>query len=156
MSQYANFYLRRGECFIPIGSFSRNNTIYDYVSGYTKEFEKVGPLTEQNLSNIISEIKIDLERIKKTKKNTKRKYMAILQSPITIEEKRSLLDEQDEVINSINEDKMCIEYAFNFFNNLADIVDNARYSEILDIDKFLYVGIETPENITEEDIFNGR
>ena len=156
MSQYANFYLRRGECFIPIGSFSRNNTIYDYVSGYTKEFEKVSPLTEQNLGDIINEIRVDLERIKKTKKNTKRKYMAILQSPITIEEKRSLLDEQDEVINSINEDKMCIEYAFNFFNNLADIVDNAKYSDILDVDKFLYVGIETPENITEEDIFNGR
>ena len=156
MSMYANFYLRRGECFIPIGSFNRNNAIYDYVCGYTKEFEKVGPLTEQDLSNIISEIKEDLERIKKTKKNTKRKYVAILQSPITIEEKRSLLDEQDEIISSINEDKMCIEYAFNFFNSLADIVDNAKYSEILDVDRFLYVGIETPENITEEDIFNGR
>lgn len=156
MSQYANFYLRRGECFIPIGSFSRNNTIYDYVSGYTKEFEKVGPLTEQNLSDIISEIKENLEHIKKTKKQTKRKYMAILQSPITVEEKRNLLDEQDEVINSINEDKMYIEYAFNFFNNLADIVDSAKYSDILDVDRFLYVGIEAPENITEEDIFNGR
>lgn len=156
MSTYANFYLRRGECFIPIGSFSRNNAIYSYVCGYTKEYEKVGPLTQQNLSDIIGEIKIDLERIKKTKKNTKRKYMAILQSPITIEEKRSLLDEQDEIISSINEDKMCIEYALNFFNNLADMVDYAKYSDILDIDKFLYVGIETPENITEEDIFNGR
>ena len=156
MSQYANFYLRRGECFIPIGSFSRNNPVYNYVHTYTSEFEKINPLTVVKLDKIVNEIEKDLELLKKAKKRTKRKYMAILQSPITVEEKRSLMDEQDEAINSINEDKLYIEYALHFFNNLTDMVDNAKYSSVLDADKFLYVGIETPENITEEDIFNGR
>lgn len=152
MSMYANFYLRRGECFIPIGSWSRNTYIYQDVSLYTGKFEKVKALSSQNIETILEGLMSEKETRKKLKKEERKKYKILLNIGLSAEEIEIIYDDFQKNIDEINEEIKCLKDEINYIRFLLTIVDDSKYSEILDNNKLVYVGIESPENIEPEDI----
>ena len=152
MSSYANFYLRRGECFIPIGSWSRNTSIYYCVSPYIRNFEKVRALSSQDIETILESLLEEKKALKKQKKNEKEKYKMLLNANLSTEEMKAIYDDFQANVNEIKEEIKYINGNINYMGFLLTIVDDSKYSEILDNNKLVYVGIESPENIEAEDI----
>lgn len=152
MSSYANFYLRRGECFIPIGSWSRNTYIYNHVSPYAGNFEKVKALSSQDIERILESLLEEKRALKKQKKNEKEKYKMLLNANLSTEEMKTIYDDFQANVNEIKKDIKYINGNINYMGFLLTIVDDSKYSEILDNNKLVYVGIESPENIKAEDI----
>lgn len=152
MSSYTNFYLRRGECFIPIGSWSRNTYIYRHVSPYAGNFEKVKALSSHNIEMILESLLAEKKALKKYKKNEREKYKMLLNANLSREEIETIYDEFRANINEINKEIEYLKGGIKYMHFLLTIVDDSKYSEILDNDKLVYVGIESPENIKPEDI----
>lgn len=152
MSSYANFYLRRGECFIPIGSWSRNTYIYNHVSPYAGNFEKVKALSSQNIEMILESLLEEKKALKKYKKSEREKYKMLLNTSPSAKEIEIMYDDFQKNIDEINEEIKCLKCDISYMHFLLTIVNDSKYSEILDNNKLVYVGIESPENIKPEDI----
>lgn len=152
MSSYVNFYLRRGECFIPIGSWSRDTYVYRYVSPYTGTFEKVSALSSQNIEIILESLLEEKKVLKKQKKEEQEKYKMFLNTNLSAKEIETIYENFQENMDVIKEEIKYLKRDINYMYFLLTIVDDLKYSEILDSNKLIYVGIESPENIQAEDI----
>ena len=155
MSSYVNFYLRINENFAPIGSFSRNNEVYQYIYSFIP-FEKIRPITRHDFSEFIKNINQDIGKYEKYKLDNQadiQRAMSLTDRPV---------DEIMEYVHKVEfaiqkEDKIISElkYAQDVFIVYQGMIDDARYSDLCfdnDCDHYIYAGIEAcggMENIVE-------
>ena len=75
MSTYINFFLRKGDIFIPVGSFSRNSSIFGIAN--IGAWGKIAPLSRERLDNLISAAGDEIRRIEKNIQSVREKIIKI-------------------------------------------------------------------------------
>ena len=149
MSAYKYFFIKSNTNeFIPIGEFSRNTEVYRYCCA---PYEKIKPLTIDNLNQIICNIERRIECVKRGIQADKNKQALVFKMNNSLNEKMEILHEIDssidENINHLEELKLAI----NYFTFLINIVDCIKFDDNYDINNYIYVGEEIP-NPTVNDI----
>ena len=148
MSAYVNFFIRVGDNFAPIGSFSRSSKIYQSFNGYAP-WEKVKVVTKDELDYIRSELKDSRAEYETMIKNLETKMAAVKSFENSVEEKMEIIEnimtdkaEVQEIIDEYND-------ALQYMGYLEDIIDEGRntdyykeYKDIINPAAYLYVGIE--------------
>ena len=148
MSAYKYFFIKSNTNeFIPIGEFSRNTEVYRYCCA---SYEKIKPLTIDNLNQIICNIERRIECVKRGIQADKNKQALVVKMNNSVSEKMEMLHEIDssidENINHLEELKLAI----NYFTFLINIVDCIKFDDNYDINNYIYVGEEIPEPTVDD------
>ena len=124
MSAYVQFFIRHEDTFLPIGTFNRNNAIYQVFDGIA-EWAKIRPIGEPILN--------DAEKI--VKENT-------------VEEKLQSINEYNSYIAEITDDIKGLKVAQQYLWFLRDILESIEYTDF-NKKPYLYVGIEVEGKVEE-------
>lgn len=150
MSAYIQFFVRNENAFMPIGVYSRNNTIYAYFDEYTP-WEKIKPVSRGLLNKVRDDINEDLATIQKRYDRAKemKEWIATLNN--SLEEKMEYIENTEEVLSECCEAIEQLTYTKHYLNFLDDVIESVEYEEHIDHKNYLYVGIEVG-NPTVDDI----
>lgn len=158
MSCYTCFFIRRDKDFVPIGSFSRNNTVARAFNDYHFKvpWEKISALTANDIQEVIAGVmenkQFDLNSIDKYEK----KIAEIKAMEASLSERMEMIDEYKGYIDEAREDYEEWDYAHSFLSFLLGILDEVRYRDYdedkeYDVDNYIYFGLEI-DRPTIEDI----
>ena len=97
MSAYKYFFIKSNTNeFIPIGEFSRNTEVYRYCCA---PYEKIKPLTNDSLNQIICDIESSMEFVKRGIQADKNKQALVVKMNNSVSEKMEMLHEIDSSID---------------------------------------------------------
>ena len=151
MSTYTNFFLRKGDMFIPVGSFSRNSSIYRIANVGT--WEKIAPLSRERLDNLIRAAGDEIRRIEKDVLSVREKIKEISMFNNSVEDKIKCIAEYERDLDMLDEELDKMSFAKNYFIFLSIAAENADGREGIDANKFVYAGLEIA-NPTLDDLAN--
>ena len=152
MSTYVDFFVRHNDDFIRIDDFSRNTKVYEIMSGFAP-YEKIRAITAEQFEHFVNEARLCIERQKHGIEREREQIQLISQFNNSVDEKLELIQD---CRNSIEEYECIIEeyeYAKYFFIFLGSMIDAVRYSDDedkVDINKYIYAGIEIGEPKIED------
>lgn len=144
MSAYADFFIRHGDEFIPVGDFSRNSIIYSLVNDYAP-WEKITPLTVDMLSNLVNKAEAKKQDALRMVRVEKERIERVKDFNNSIEDKLEVIHGYEEAIDEWQQDAKEARYAKHYFGFLIDLIDAVRYGEHnkgVNINEYVYVGIE--------------
>lgn len=148
MSAYKYFFIKSNTNeFIPIGEFSRNGEVYRYCRA---PYEKIKPLTIDNLNQIICDIERRIECVKRDIQADKNKQALVFKMNNSLDEKMETLREIARSINENTDYLDDLKWACNYFAFLINIIDYAKFNNNYDIDNYIYVGEEIPEPTVDD------
>lgn len=143
MSAYKYFFIKSNNNeFIQIGEFSRNTEVYRYCNA---PYEKIKPLTIDNLNQIICDIEQGIECVKRGIQADKDERELVVKMNNSINEKMETLLEIGRSIEENTNYLDDLKWACNYFAFLINIIDYAKFNNNYDIDNYIYVGEEIPE-----------
>ena len=148
MSAYKYFFIKSNTNeFIQIGEFSRNTEVYRYCSA---PYEKIKPLTIDNLNQIICDIEQGIECVKRGIQADKDERELVVKMNNSINEKMETLLEIGRSIEENTNYLDDLKWACNYFAFLINIIDYAKFNNNYDIDNYIYVGEEIPEPTVDD------
>lgn len=143
MSVYIDFFIRRGDNFIPLSDYSRNSIIYRIANSYAM-WEKVSPLSKAGIEQMITEAERQQRAYQESIAETKTRIAQLKDLSCTWNEALEYLDEYEEAIQEYEQDIKEARYAKHFFGFLIDIIETVQYADKKEYDynDYIYVGIE--------------
>lgn len=143
MSVYIDFFIRRGDDFIPLSDYSRNSIIYKIANSYAM-WEKVNPLSKAGIEQMITEAERQQRAYQESIVEVKAKIAQLKDLSCTWNEALEYLDEYEEAIQEYEQDIKEARYAKHFFGFLIDIIETVEYADKKEYDynNYIYVGIE--------------
>ena len=143
MSTYIDFFIRRGDEFIPISDYSRNSIIYRIANSYAM-WEKVSPLSKAGIEQMITEAERQQRAYQESIIEVKAKIAQLKDLSCTWNEALEYLDGYEEAIQEYEQDIKEARYAKHFFGFLIDIIETVQYADKKEYDynNYIYVGIE--------------
>lgn len=143
MSTYIDFFIRRGDEFIPISDYSRNSIIYRIANSYAM-WEKVSPLSKAGIEQMITEAERQQRAYQESIVEVKAKIAQLKDLSCTWNEALEYLDDYEEAIQEYEQDIKEARYAKHFFGFLIDIIETVQYADKKEYDynNYIYVGIE--------------
>ena len=157
MSQYTMFYIRYGNDFIELDTFSRNSVVAQVTHEYAP-WEKLAGVGPETLNNWIKAVKELIKNERASIKQYEDDIQMIGTWDHSIEEKMDEISWRREEIEFMRQDIDEDESALWFFKTLAGIDDNARSNaRYEDRDPnwdryYIYIGCETPCHPTVQDL----
>ena len=153
MSAYKYFFIKSNTNeFIQIGEFSRNTEVYRYCSA---PYEKIKPLTIDNLNQIICDIEQGIECVKRGIQADKDERELVVKMNNSLDEKMETLREIGRSIEENTNYLDDLKWTCNYFAFLINIIDYAKFNNNYDINNYIYVGEEIPEP-TVDDIMESK
>ena len=146
MSQYLCVYLRMGDNFAPIGTYSRSHMMYQAFSHYP--YEHIRAVKPTDLTKIMSHLREMGEDYNKALKKTLDSIDMIINAANTpLEEKLDVIDNYQDYAEEIKQKIEEVQDAIGIVSTYEDIIDAYHYSDLeqkMDNDYFhyLYAGIE--------------
>lgn len=144
MSQYIEFYIKGKNEYLPIGIFSRNNSIYRVMneSVDVPAYDKVAPLKVQHISLALKDVIDEKLGFKKRIAELEEKKSLVATFNNSVEDKTTAIFNINEDIKSYEELIEEINVAIGYLTSLYDIIDAVRYVKDYDVDNYIYCGIE--------------
>lgn len=158
MSSYIEFYLRKGENYLPLGAWSRNSKLYEVFKDFA-EYNNAIPFTRENLDIIYDDINNEIanvkKQIKKYKKNIKFFTKSRLNYEDLIEGYNSFQSEIEEYKEELSSLKKAKSWAYALNEILHEAEDTCYYSDkslYINPDEYIYVGIDcgNPQSKTKD------
>ena len=159
MSSYINFFIRIDDKFLPLSDFSRSSEIYQRLYNNVP-YEKLRALTYNELDSIEDDIIEDKRKYTDLISEYKKEIELIATFNNSAEEKLEAINSTESMIKDIEESISELNYAQGWFNSLCRIIDSAsdytdeNYNHLIDADKYIYAGVETPCVPTLKDVEN--
>ena len=150
MSAYIQFFIRGGNTFYPIATYSRSTAVYEKFSeSLPNLWEQIIPITNERLNDVMIDVRTSIDEF----------YNGIHSYDAKIEEVRKLkntsVEERMEFINDYmqmkDECRACIteleqcSFFINILRNILDEAEDTKYYdtiETIDRNDYVYVGIE--------------
>lgn len=152
MSQYADFYLRHNDIFIPLASHCGSSIIYGLMHEYAP-WEKIRPMSLASIKSFQREAYDKAEEWEESKRKYQERKVAISTFNNSVEDKLEAIWECDRDIEEIQQEIDEAVQAQHFFDFLEDIIQ-ASNEETINLNEYIYVGIECGHP-TLESIVNG-
>ena len=141
MSAYIQFFIRHENAFLPIGIFCRSNEIYQCFNEYVP-YGKIKPITKTLLNFVRNNVNDDIiyhqERLRRAVEM--KKYVATMNN--SMEEKMEWVDNIESMIDECKSDIDELQSVKHYLNFLQDILEAVEYETHIEMNKYLYVGIE--------------
>lgn len=157
MSAYIQFFVKIGEKFAPIATYSRSHEIYQSFQ-YAAPWEKIRPVTKETLINVCADIDESIENSEGTIKRIEDQMEWLRSAEGSLEERMEQLHDLQSWREEVRKNIKGYEDARDFCGFLRDIIEEAeteeKYGENplgLHSDSYIFVGIEVG-NPTIEDI----
>lgn len=142
MSQYMHFFVRKGDNFLPIGTYSRNTTLYEALS-LSAPYEAIRPLTMEKINEVISTLIDEEKHTEDTINSLEKKNKLIATFNNSTEEKMELINENDETIEDAKDYLKELSHTIGVLNTYASIIEESLYGwEELEGKPYVYYGIE--------------
>ena len=145
MSCYIHFFVKVGDEFAPISSFSRSTKIYELFE-YVAPWEKVRPLSEARLRKVLSDAIERVQELNKKLDEMPARKALIASFNNAVDEKMEALSDLEENECYLGEELDEMQRAVEFVRFLIWIVDEASGAAYEDTrfnsEKYLYVGME--------------
>ena len=153
MSCYIHFFVKVGDEFAPISSFSRSTKIYELFE-YVAPWEKVRPLSEARLREVLSDAIERVQELNKKLDEMPARKALIASFNNSVNEKMEALSELESDECYLQEERDEMQRAVEFVQFLMWVEDEASSAAYADIcfnaEKYLYVGIECGYKPEEE------
>lgn len=151
MSSYIHFFIRKGDTFVPIGTYGRSTKVYEAFQ-HDAPWEQIRAITASDLDRIratlMSEEYYDTQLTK-----VRRKIELVGTFTNSIEDKMEALDELEAEIDDWKDMRKETRAARAFIGFLYDILDEADYGDsVMDPTAALYIGMECGSNVTVANI----
>jgi hypothetical protein len=151
MSSYIHFFIRKGDTFIPIGTYGRSTRVYEAFE-HDAPWEQIRAVTAADLDRIRNTL-ISEEYYDTQLAELRRKMELIGTFTNTIEDKIDALDELEAEMEDWKDARKETRAARAFIGFLYDILDEADYGDAtMDPAATIYVGMECGYNVTAESI----
>lgn len=148
MSSYMNFFVKYNDVYAPIGSFSRNNTIYQV---FDRLYGKIQPLTKNELEMVRNTINTRKNELKEYEKNYDNTIKIIQNMNNSVDDKLLALSELANERKDLDFEIDDVIMAENFCNFLETILDETYNEDYgLDRDNYIYYGVEVSNPNEEE------
>lgn len=147
MSAYVQFFIRHEDTFLPIGTFNRNNAIYQVFDGIA-EWAKIRPIGEPILNDAEKIVKEFISVSEKALARANEEKSAIVVFNNTVEEKLQSINEYNSYIAEITDDIKGLKVAQQYLWFLRDILESIEYTDF-NKKPYLYVGIEVEGKVEE-------
>jgi len=146
MSSYISFYLKVEDKYCPLGSYSRNCSEYRFFKDFVP-YEKLGPLTLDNLSTIKEDVDFSIKNKEEAIKNYSNNIELIKTFNNSAEDKLQLIGQNLEVVEEfkegLEEDNKCLTFISFLMNILIDAnYDTYAKDHGIKADNYLWAGIE--------------
>ena len=143
MSMYISFYIREKDSFIPIGTYSRSNVVFQTLQGDVP-FEGIRAITKEDLFHYSFEVEKSIKENKEKIDEEEKIKKEIATFNNSVEEKLNEIGGINDFINGIKEDIEDLTHANYFFYFLQEIIEEIEYDKGSDEDikKRIYAGIE--------------
>ena len=102
MSEYAHFFIRHRDEFIPLGTYSRSTFTFDTVHHYAP-WEKIKVVTTQVLDNFIQDTNEYIQECEKRRQNYEQRKQLIATFNNSIDEKMDVIHDCDEGIEELTD-----------------------------------------------------
>ena len=149
MSAYIQFFIRKDEAFMPIGSYCRSSAIYQAFDEYIP-WEAIKALNEPLLDKIyglvVDDINHHKEQIEKIKEH--RAFIATFNN--SIDEKMEMLENVEAMLHEYEEGLASLERVKAYICFLKDIIEDVTFTEHIDENAYLYAGIEIGSPTVED------
>lgn len=147
MSQYLQFYIKNGENFLPIGTWSRSSKIYEVF--YGAPYEKIRAVKNSDLANARDRVKEDLNYYAGAEQHAKDEIEFLRTCAMGAEERLERYHDLVEYLDELRENREEEERVLQLINFFQDIIDEAADAEKwgdnplnLHADSYLFYGIE--------------
>lgn len=147
MSAYIQFFIRHEDTFLPIGTFSRNNAIYQVFDGIAI-WEKIRPIGEPILNDAEKVVKEFIGMSEKALAQANEEKNMIANFNNSVEEKLQSIEEYNSYIAEITDDIKGLEAAQQYLWFLRDILESIEYTDF-NKNPYLYVGVEVEGKVEE-------
>lgn len=149
MSQYINFFIRCNDDFCPIATYSRSTNVYrDFSDRLNVPYEKITPLSKDDLKGVIEEADLKIKAYKKQVEKLEKEISDVSNMNNSIDEKTGMIENIYECIEENNLEIKWEENVQSFCSFLDDIIDEVIYdnnTSKFNASKYVYVGIEIGE-----------
>ena len=142
MSAYIHFFVRAGDTFCPIATYSRNSKVYEIF--HRAPYEQITVLDKSTLNDYFNEATIMRDNTKEHITSYEKRIETIKGFENSAEEKLELIMEEEELIEEAKDDLREIEDTICFIGFLTSILNEVLYDMPLGIfkDQYLYYGVE--------------
>ena len=151
MSQYAEFFIRRGENdYTFLDSFSRNSNVQQALNeaGFLR-WEKIVHLTDEDFRSLSAIMQGKIEIVDDEIKRIREKVDLITKMNNNINDKLECISEYMATIEEMEDDKRSYQFTMDFFDIFGNMAEGFRYSEK---NQEIYVGLEVGTHPTDNDI----
>lgn len=158
MSSEIYFFVRKDNNFLPIACYTRSSTIYEFFNG---SFCAVRPLTRRTLYDIQDAVQDELKELNRhiTSCHDSIKLVCTFQN--SSEEKLESIYSIQKTITDLEEIRKDLDRCLNFCYFLEHILETAEDTQYCDSDDikfdlndYIYYGVDTGFNITDDMIQN--
>jgi len=147
MSAYIQFFIRHEDTFLPIGTFSRNNAIYQVFDGIAV-WEKIRPIGEPILNDAEKIVKEFIGVSEKALARANEEKDMIANFNNSVEEKLQSIEGYNSYIAEITDDIKGLEAAQQYLWFLRGILESVEGTDF-NKQPYLYVGVEVEGKIEE-------
>lgn len=155
MSTYCNYFLRHNDTFLPIGDYSSCNP-HCYLIKDVVPYGKMIPLTEDILSKLLDKCDLKVKENNKELEQLQEQKEYIMQANNSLNDKMHYIFDLSKQMAELDTDNDMLQYAHSFFVFLYNIIDSADVYKNekldVDVDNYVYAGIEVPMHPTINDI----
>lgn len=147
MSMYMCFFLRAGDKFYPITSYSRNSAVYQTFSeAFYPDliWEKITPVTTDKLNAVRRGISKQIRSYQEAIKSCEKQIKMIGEMSNPLNEKVDAMQDFIQAIDDCEEGINQLKYARTFSTFLDDMIDEVDLSDEYDFNgqEYVYVGVE--------------
>lgn len=151
MSQYAKFFIRKGENdYTFLNSFSRNSDIQQALdeAGFLR-WEKLVHLDYKDFRQLSKIMQDKIEVINDEIKKMREKIDLVTKMNNDINDKLEQINENIAAIEEMKDDKKSYQFTMSFFDILGNMAETFYYSKK---NQEIYVGLEVGTQPTDDDI----
>lgn len=141
MSSYVNFFVKIGEDFVPLFSYSRSTVIYSFFESYAP-YEKVTRYTEETAARIEKELSAYEKRTNDAIEDLKESISTVCTIDANLDEKLEKIAAYKDYIKENREYEKELTFARMFLSVLGDVIWEDDSREV-------YFGIEVPHDEIE-------
>lgn len=147
MSAYIQFFIGHKDTFLPIGTFGRNNAIYQVFDGIAI-WEKIRPIGEPILNDAENIAKGFIRENEKALAQAEEEQNLIAKFNNSVEDKLEAYGDYRDYIIEIKNNIKDLEAALQYLWFLRDIMESIKGTEFNKY-PYLYVGIEVKGKVEE-------
>ena len=142
MSSYIQFFVKKGEVRLPIGTFSRSNKIYQLFYDALGNYGRFGPIKLSDILAIKDELTETIQKYSDMIAEGRNDIELTIKANNDLDSKFEKIAEIRQAIHETEEELRELRNAAGYLYALREIIEEAEYMDGFNPDEYLWCGID--------------